>query len=204
MTKNLNDTRKSALFLILSTAGTLNQQHISKKNIVGRSFPSEKLYDVNIFLAFYRKLFSICLFIFSQEGILHFFVVESQKENITTQALVFRLQSRGLGLDLRSCLVVPVVKKPMQSHHQGQLLLEEELCSLSKPLSLMLCAGSDQHTPFWCAANFLFAIIFPSARDSCISFSVCGYWCTKIQDPLPHFLLLGTVSHKCCKRHSSW
>lgn len=68
MTKNLNDTRKSALFLILSTAGTLNQQHISKKNIVGRSFPSEKLYDVNIFLAFYRKILSIYLLVYFFPG----------------------------------------------------------------------------------------------------------------------------------------
>lgn len=75
--------------------------------------------------------------------------------------------------------------------------------SSSSPLPLMLCAGSDQHTPFWCAANFLSTVVFPQARDSCISFSACGYRCSKIQDPLPHFLLLGMVSHKCCKHHSS-
>lgn len=98
-------------------------------------------------------------------------------KKITAQALVFQLQSRGLELHLRSSIAERVVQEHrrrcclcLQGHRwwRARAPLTKSFVpfpdSSSSPLSCMVWAGSDQHILIWCAANFLFAIIFPRLK----------------------------------------
>lgn len=98
--------------------------------------------------------------------------------------LVLQLQSRGFRLTLRSCLVVPVVKEPMKSHHQGQLHLEEELCSL--PKQLLFASLPDALCREWPAQ--------PCSAVQPIFFSLS--FSLRLQIPASHFLSVDTDAPK--------
>lgn len=139
---------------------------------MGRSFPSGKLYDGRILLVFYRKrILFIYLFCLGRDALFLCCRIVKANHDARTSAstavtwartprkeLLCRTSGAGAHAPLPLAFARPLPTEAKCSLTRSFVPFPD---SSSLPLSCMVCAGSDLHAPIWCAANFLFTIIFP-------------------------------------------